>query len=707
MVDQSPSTSQPKVMKTRILPASPGRGGAQSNPAVTNPVLPKTAVENANTAAINQLASIAEKLATAAQAISTARRNSEAEKTAKKRKKPAKRKIVKVPPVPPTQSHSTVIIIGPDGKIQSTRRVPSSATSPARQPAASGGFNGENGMNLRVKAEPKLMPRPGRKPAVAALLPERSRTSGQPDATDLKNLSPARNQATAGPPAYVRPARRISPELMEKLRRKLRQPKPRAQAGDTSGNGTSTADAGGKPTDEDTGVLNRMFKGLGNFFGGDEKDTQDPEEITEVTPPAKPQGPKSAQIGPIGKPGRYRSISVPIIPVRIESEETDQERRISGGGTASPHPSAGSNPFEPPVVSEASPAGKLPAKLPVASAPPRPAYPEQPAHASTPPRQGGIDVSALPRRMAKEITGRQFKPRPVQSQTPPRSNLPPEKEPSGVLASVKRVFSKAKTPAPKSKRKTSNAPATEIASLQDGTRAARRATRQLTSRQSRSTNDRRRPSGAPLARLRKPLQNVLLTLGDSIATEQPQLPRGIAEPDACVRKQLGKVFFCIIPVDWPRNIEDSFRVNTSFYQGSRAIARYDKGKATHYHAMFNSSDYDGVIEFLRRRFGPPTDVWKRVIAPFDQPRQPNPTFVWRSKNTETDTVTILEIRKFDDTREVFPDINHGAIRLYVAGGPPVFPVITALDIMNIDWTARSDHVDDASPINANSLRVRP
>jgi len=211
----------------------------------------------------------------------------------------------------------------------------------------------------------------------------------------------------------------------------------------------------------------------------------------------------------------------------------------------------------------------------------------------------------------------------------------------------------------------------------------------------------------PLNKLRTPLTNVLLTMGDSVTTGQPQLPRGIAEPNACVHKSLGKAAFCVVPVDWPRDIEDAFRVNTSFYQGSRAIARYDKGIATHYHAMFNTKDYDRVVEFLKQRFGPPTDVWRRVIAPFDQPRQPNPTFVWRSKNSQSDQVTILEVRKFDDTRNVFPDINNGALRLYIAGGPKVFPVVTALDIMNIDWAARSDHIDDGTPISASTLRVAP
>ena len=209
----------------------------------------------------------------------------------------------------------------------------------------------------------------------------------------------------------------------------------------------------------------------------------------------------------------------------------------------------------------------------------------------------------------------------------------------------------------------------------------------------------------PLKRLRRPLTDAELSLGESVATGQQQLPRGIAEPEACINKQRGKVQFCIVAVDWPAAIEEAFSVNTLLYQGTRAIARYDAGRTTHLHTLFDAQYYEQVRAHLMRRFGPPTDRWARTIAPFNKPRQPNPTLVWRSRDTRTDKVTILELRRFDDTRSVFPDTEHGALRLYTAGAPKVFPIVTALDIMSIDWTARSDHLDGATPITASTLGV--
>ena len=199
----------------------------------------------------------------------------------------------------------------------------------------------------------------------------------------------------------------------------------------------------------------------------------------------------------------------------------------------------------------------------------------------------------------------------------------------------------------------------------------------------------------PIKRLRAPIRDALFTLGETVSIGQPKPARGVGEPDACVSKP-GLRAFCVVPVDWPSEVESAFQVDTILYQGARALARYDRGAASHFHALFRSDDQEKVLAFLKKRYGKPTDEWKRVIAPAGEPRRANPTFAWRSRNTETKLMTILEVRKFDDARNVFPDTGHGVVRLYVAGGPPVFPAVSALDIMSIDWAARSGH-DDAPP----------
>ncbi len=212
-------------------------------------------------------------------------------------------------------------------------------------------------------------------------------------------------------------------------------------------------------------------------------------------------------------------------------------------------------------------------------------------------------------------------------------------------------------------------------------------------------------SGMPIQRLRDALQGVHLTLGDSVAMGHPQRRYGADEPSACISKRQRHSAFCVVPVDWPAEIADAFSVNTILYQGSRALARYDRDAAVHIHAIFDSGAYNRVLSFLRGRFGSPTDEWRRVVAPFGKPRQANPTYVWRSRDPETQQISVLEVRKFDDARAVFPDMEHGSVRLYMAGGPTVFPAVTAIDIMSIDWAARSDPVAPDGNALANTLPV--
>jgi len=40
-------------------------------------------------------------------------------------------------------------------------------------------------------------------------------------------------------------------------------------------------------------------------------------------------------------------------------------------------------------------------------------------------------------------------------------------------------------------------------------------------------------------------------------------------------------------------------------------------------------------------------------------------------------ITVLEIRKFDDSRGGFPDTNHGAVMLYLANSPPILPQVSS------------------------------
>lgn len=186
------------------------------------------------------------------------------------------------------------------------------------------------------------------------------------------------------------------------------------------------------------------------------------------------------------------------------------------------------------------------------------------------------------------------------------------------------------------------------------------------------------------ARYKVSLKGVTLTLGRSITLENSYPPgQGIDPRNQCVKKNRGTTLFCLETVDWPESMKKDFLVPTILYTGQKAIARYDQGVASRFHALFPSDSFKRIAQYFHERFGKPTDVWNRSIAPFAQPRQDNPTLAWRSIEPRSGIVTILEIRKYDDSRGGFPDTNRGAVMLYLANSPPIFPQVSSHELMRL------------------------
>ncbi|MBL6929285.1 MAG: hypothetical protein ISR44_08945 [Rhodospirillales bacterium] len=179
------------------------------------------------------------------------------------------------------------------------------------------------------------------------------------------------------------------------------------------------------------------------------------------------------------------------------------------------------------------------------------------------------------------------------------------------------------------------------------------------------------------------LPDKVLTLGESIhlTAARPETPDDPSEEPYCVEKNAGKTVFCVEMVDWPPDLGEELAVSTIMYQGSQAIVRYDDGMATRYHAIFPSEAFDSLVSYYTRRFGEPTETNERTIAPFAQPRQINPILAWRRDDPLSGELTTLEIRRFDDARGGFPDLKHGVLMLANAASSPIFPILSALDLM--------------------------
>jgi len=203
------------------------------------------------------------------------------------------------------------------------------------------------------------------------------------------------------------------------------------------------------------------------------------------------------------------------------------------------------------------------------------------------------------------------------------------------------------------------------------------------------------PERRPGALTRTSLSGVVLTLGESVSLDNTFPPgnEGRDSRNQCVRKNRGTTLFCIEPVDWPDELGPTFRVATILYTGPMAITRFDQGSATRLHSLFNSEDFEKVTAYYQKRFGEPTEIWKRSIAPLAKPRQDNPTISWRDSDPETNSISILEIRKFDDTRGGFPDTKRGAAMLYFVNSPDIFPQVSAHELMQLKRVAKATEAE--------------
>lgn len=196
------------------------------------------------------------------------------------------------------------------------------------------------------------------------------------------------------------------------------------------------------------------------------------------------------------------------------------------------------------------------------------------------------------------------------------------------------------------------------------------------------------PQPRPGALTRTSLENVVLSLGESVTLENtlPPQQNGLDPLNACVKKNRGTTLFCVEPIDWPQDLRSTFTIPTILYTGPMAITRYDQGLPSRFHALFDSTEFEKVVAYYQSRYGEPTEIWKRSIAPLAKPRTDNPTVTWRSRDASTNVISVLEIRKFDDTRGGFPDTNRGAAMLYQMNAPTIFPQVSSHELMRLRRT---------------------
>lgn len=195
------------------------------------------------------------------------------------------------------------------------------------------------------------------------------------------------------------------------------------------------------------------------------------------------------------------------------------------------------------------------------------------------------------------------------------------------------------------------------------------------------------PDGTPVAGVARvprftsvrPLQDV--NLGEGLSLKLGQAIASGAATDRCLSKRGAKTWFCVEPAVWPADVQDILAAGTALYSGSKAIVRYDDGRAGHIHALFPSREFAAVAGAFERRFGPPTDREDASMAIVGEPAKTNPVVRWKSLNSSTSEVEVIELRTFDDLRGMIPDTEYGVLRYYRSESQAVFVHLTTADLM--------------------------
>lgn len=151
-------------------------------------------------------------------------------------------------------------------------------------------------------------------------------------------------------------------------------------------------------------------------------------------------------------------------------------------------------------------------------------------------------------------------------------------------------------------------------------------------------------------------------------------------PAGCIFKMRGTIAFCVEPVLWRDGLEHQVSVTTVMYNGTKAIVRYDEGKATSLYALFPTEAFPVLDGHFQRKFGPPTDEWTIPVKQVGGPPKDNAVQVWQSRGADG-TLSTLELRRYDDARGGFTDMKHGALVLHGSDERPIFPILSQFDVM--------------------------
>jgi len=172
-------------------------------------------------------------------------------------------------------------------------------------------------------------------------------------------------------------------------------------------------------------------------------------------------------------------------------------------------------------------------------------------------------------------------------------------------------------------------------------------------------------------------------LGDNVKLTQLE-PTQDGKHIPCFDKSFLARTHCVVDVNWPANLKKVFNGGGVLYNGTKAIVAYDQGRATRLYTLFESNSYEAVVAHFQKKLGPPHFRSIRKIRVLQGPRLANDFVVWHmGKSSSNDGPVTVEIRRYDDVRQTFPDTNSGLVRVYFDHTIPLFKRVSPLDFLSL------------------------
>lgn len=164
----------------------------------------------------------------------------------------------------------------------------------------------------------------------------------------------------------------------------------------------------------------------------------------------------------------------------------------------------------------------------------------------------------------------------------------------------------------------------------------------------------------------------------------------------CFQKSEKMTWYCLENITLPENLLAYFDKERASDTSLPMLVRYNSGESVRIFTSFPSKHFSAIRDILVEELGEPTSQSKRKMALISSPnldpifRLPlnifsktpefNSSVKWTGGTSGAKDSLVLELRRFDNVKEIQANIKQGVLRLYRRDTMPIYHYVSAQDI---------------------------